>query len=155
MPTSPSSSVTHATHLVERVFDATPAQVFAAWAEPAMKARWSIGAPEWSPEHQLDFRVGGSEYYRGEQPDGPTHEIAATFLDIVPDERIVYAYDVSLDGERILVSLATIALSPVEAGTRLVFTEQSAVFEDDADTTMFHRHMVNVLGSLDRELRAG
>ncbi|MBV8652023.1 MAG: SRPBCC domain-containing protein, partial [Alphaproteobacteria bacterium] len=52
--------------------------------------------------------------------------------DIVPDERIIYSYDMHLDDKRISVSLATIELKPAGAGTRLVFTEQG-VFLDGYD----------------------
>ncbi len=30
----------HATFVLERTYEASPAQVFAAWATPAAKARW-------------------------------------------------------------------------------------------------------------------
>ncbi len=36
-------SVTHATFVVERLYDASPARVFAAWADPAAKRRWFTG----------------------------------------------------------------------------------------------------------------
>jgi uncharacterized protein YndB with AHSA1/START domain len=67
-------SVTHATFVVERTYDASPARVFAAWAEPAAKARWFAGPDEWGPgEHELDFRVGGWEISRGGPQGGPVH----------------------------------------------------------------------------------
>jgi uncharacterized protein YndB with AHSA1/START domain len=54
-------SVTHSTFVLERVYAAPPARVFAAWADPAVKAQWLGGGPEeWeSGEHTLAFRVGG------------------------------------------------------------------------------------------------
>ena len=33
-------SVTHATFVIERTYDASPARVFAAWSEAEAKARW-------------------------------------------------------------------------------------------------------------------
>ena len=64
-------SVTHATFVVERTYDAPPARVFAAWADPAAKARWFAGPDEWgSAVFELDFRVGGREVSRGTAPDG-------------------------------------------------------------------------------------
>ena len=32
--------VVHATFALERTYPSSPAQVFAAWADPAVKARW-------------------------------------------------------------------------------------------------------------------
>jgi uncharacterized protein YndB with AHSA1/START domain len=53
-------SVTHATFAVERTYDASPARVFAAWAEPERKARWFGNPDDGVAEFELDFRVGGS-----------------------------------------------------------------------------------------------
>ena len=36
-------SVAHATFSLERTYQAAPARVFAAWAEPAAKAQWFAG----------------------------------------------------------------------------------------------------------------
>lgn len=52
-----------------------------------------------------------------------------TYQDIVPDERIVYTYEMHLDDVRISVSLATVEFRPAEAGTRLVYTEQGAFLD--------------------------
>jgi uncharacterized protein YndB with AHSA1/START domain len=110
-------SVTHATFAIERTYDASPARVFAAWADPEAKARW-FGNPESGvDEYELDFQIGGRELNR----------------DIVPDERIVYAYDMYLDETRISVSLGTVELKPDGDGTRLTYTEQGA-FLDGLDS---------------------
>src|SRR2546429_523910 len=127
-------SVTHATFVVERTYDAPPARVFAAWANPAAKARWFAGPDEWGPgEHELDFRVGGREISRGGPKGGPVHAFDGRYHDIVPDQRIVYTYDMHLDDTRISVSLATVELKPAGTGMRLTFTEQGA-FLDGHDT---------------------
>jgi uncharacterized protein YndB with AHSA1/START domain len=87
----------------------------------------------------------------GWPPDGSVHAIDAWYLDIEPNRRIVYAYDVRVGDRRLVASLATVELCPEGAGTRLVFTEQGAFFGGD-DTTMFVQHMRNVLKSLAAEL---
>jgi uncharacterized protein YndB with AHSA1/START domain len=125
-------SVTHSTFVVERTYDASPARVFAAWAEPERKARW-FGDPETGvAEYELDFRVGGREFNRG-TVEGQAYTYEARYQDIVPDERIVYAYDMHTDGQRISVSLGTVQLKPDSDGTRLTYTEQGA-YLDGLDT---------------------
>ena len=57
-------SVTHATFVVERVYPARPARVFAAWADAKAKARWFGPPEEGVDEYTLDFRIGGREWSR-------------------------------------------------------------------------------------------
>jgi uncharacterized protein YndB with AHSA1/START domain len=126
-------STRHATFVIERTYDASPAQVFGAWADQKAKARWFVGPDEWeASDHELDFRVGGRERVSGGPPGGPVHAFDGHYQDIVPDQRIVYTYDMHLDQTRISVSLATVELKPAGAGTRLIFTEQG-VFLDGFD----------------------
>jgi len=123
-------SVTHATFVVERSYEASPARVFAAWADPAAQARWFAGPDEWeTAEFELDFRVGGRETNRGGPPGGPVHSFHGYYQDIVPDQRIIYTYDMHLDETRISVSLATVEFTPAGRGTRLIFTEQGAFLD--------------------------
>ena len=125
-----SSSVTHASFTLARSYAATPAQVFAAFADPTLKARWFAGPPDWEQEDGIfEFRVGGRETNRGGPKGGPVHAFAATYYDIVPNERIVYAYEMHMDATRISVSLATIEFAPEEAGTRLTLTEHGAFLD--------------------------
>jgi uncharacterized protein YndB with AHSA1/START domain len=133
--TTTERSVTHATFSIERRYDASPQRVFAAFADREIKAHWFGGPAEWEPdEHEMDFRVGGRETTRGGPRGGPVHRFEARYYDIVPDERIIFAYDMHLDDRRISFSLATVVLEPDGSGARLTFTEQDAFLDgyDDA-----------------------
>jgi uncharacterized protein YndB with AHSA1/START domain len=142
-------SVTHATFVVERTYDATPARVFTAFADPAIKARW-FGIPA---AYELDFRVGGREVNRGGPPGGPVYTYDARYQDIVPNERIVFTYDMHMGEARISVSLATVELKPAGNGTRLIFTEQGA-FLDGLDIPAQREHGTGELfDALGAELR--
>jgi len=130
----PSHSTEHATFRIDRTLPAPPPKVFAAFADREAKARWFVGPDENSPtDHQLDFRVGGRERLVSRQPDGPTFTFEAEYRDIVPDRRIVYAYDMTQDDARLSVSVATIELEPAGDATRLTVTEQG-VYLDGRDT---------------------
>ena len=138
-------SVTHATFVIERTYDASPARVFAAWATPEAKALWFAGPDEWvKSSHELDFRVGGCECVSGGPPGGPVHSFDARYQDIVPNERIISSYDMHLDDKRISVSLATVEFKPVGAGTRLIYTEQGA-FLDGYDDPAGREHGTGAL----------
>lgn len=122
-------SVVHATFIINRTYKATPERVFAAWADPEKKRLW-FGTPDpANPAHIFEFRVGGREYSEGAAPDGKVYTFDVTYEDIVPNERIVYSYDMTLSGQRISVSLGTIELKPEGDGTRLTYTEQGAFLD--------------------------
>ena len=54
-------SATHSTFVIERDYDASPARVFAAWADVNAKGQWF--GPGGEQEHELDFREGGREHF--------------------------------------------------------------------------------------------
>lgn len=129
-------SVTHATFVLERTYAASPARVFAAFAEKEAKARWFAAPDEWGTSvWEMDFRVGGREINRGGPKDGPTYSFEASYQDIVANERIVYTYEMRLDENRISVSLATVVLEAAGDGTHLILTEQGVFLDgyDDAE----------------------
>ncbi|MER6000162.1 SRPBCC domain-containing protein [Nonomuraea angiospora] len=143
--------IRHATFVAEHVYAVPPVEVFSAWADPAVKARWAGGPPGWNPRLDLDFRVDGVERCHGTRAGGPAHTVQARYLDIVPSKRIVYSYDVLLDQVRVLVSLATIEFARHGPGTRIVHTEQAAFLTED-DISQFEQHIRAALKSLEAEL---
>jgi uncharacterized protein YndB with AHSA1/START domain len=124
-------SIVRGTFKVERRIKASPAKVFAAFADPKIKAKW-FGAPG-GEVNDYDFRVGGWESSKGDIPGGGSYSYDANYRDIVPDNRIVYTYDMLMNGERISVSLATVELTADGSGTHMVVTEDG-VFLDGLDT---------------------
>jgi uncharacterized protein YndB with AHSA1/START domain len=143
--------VTHTTFTIERTYDATPARVFEAFSNPKAKARWFRGPDEWTRgKVEMDFRVGGRETNAGGQKGGPVHTFNAIYQAIVPNERIIYSYDMHMDAKRISVSLTTIEFKPAGKGTRLVFTEQGAFldgYDDPAGRERGTRDLLDALGA--------
>jgi uncharacterized protein YndB with AHSA1/START domain len=78
---------------------------------------------------EFDFRVGGRERFSSKVPDGPRYGYDALYYDIVPDQRIVYCYEMYAGDARISVSVATIELALDAAGTKLTYTEQGAFLD--------------------------
>jgi uncharacterized protein YndB with AHSA1/START domain len=128
------SSVVHDSFVMERTYPASPERVFAAWTTIEAKAQWFGNDEGIEPvgEHTLDFRPGGGEHFSA-KAEGMVFDFDATYYDIVENERIVWTYDMQMDGRRISVSLGTVELRPVAGGTTLVMTEQGA-FLDGLDT---------------------
>ena len=131
-------SVAHATFHLERTYDAPVARVWAAITEEEAKSKWFGGAPaQWELlERHMDVRVGGRERLKGRWKGGVVSTFDATYYDAIPNERLVYAYEMHLDDTKISVSLATVQLKAEGARTTLMITEQGAFFDgyDDADS---------------------
>jgi uncharacterized protein YndB with AHSA1/START domain len=129
-------SAVHDTFRIERHFDASPDRVFRAFADPQAKAKWFGGPAEMKREDEtFDFREGGRETMVSVLGDGTRFGFYASYLDIVPDERIVYTYDMSMNGQRISVSVATVELRRGAAGgTDFAITEQG-VYLDGLDNS--------------------
>jgi uncharacterized protein YndB with AHSA1/START domain len=128
-------SVVHDTFAIERTYPASPERVFAAWATIEAKSHWFGNEEGIEPigEHTLDFRPGGGERFSA-KAEGMVFDFDARYYDIVENERIVWAYDMLMDGRRISVSIGTVEFAPVAGGTKLVLTEQGA-YLDGLDTS--------------------
>ena len=154
--TTPTSSVSHDTFVIERTYEATVSRVFGAWADPVRKARWFAGSADaLNNGYSLDFVVGGHEINRGGPPDGPIYAFDAEYRDIVVDQRIVTTYEMYVGDDRMSVSVATVEFTEVDGGTRLVLTEQG-VFLDGHDTSAQREEGTRAMvESLARALEAG
>jgi uncharacterized protein YndB with AHSA1/START domain len=137
------SSVIHGTFTVPAELDAPPGRVFAAYAEAAQRRRW-FRMPG-RTRYELDFRVGGAEISSGAFAPTGEHEerleYRATFHDIVPDERVVFSYHLTVDDVRRWASLVTIALAPASSGTSLRHTEHYVFLAYTADGTHDTAHL--------------
>jgi uncharacterized protein YndB with AHSA1/START domain len=129
-------TVNHSTFVIERSFPAGPERVFAALADPARKRLWFAESEGFKVDSfEMDFRVGGFERSRFRFNAGtPVAEGTpcandSVYLDIVPNQRVVLAYTMTVGGKRISASQATFELQSSGAGTELIFTEQAAFFE--------------------------
>ncbi len=144
-------AVEHATFVVERRYEVSPERAFAAWADREAKARWYVDA---DVHLELDFRVGGRERSQGAAPDGRAYRYEALLHDIVPAKRIVYTYEMVLEGTRISVSLATVEFTPAgDSGTHMIFTEQGAFLDGHESPAGRAEGMGSLLDALEKELQ--
>jgi len=127
-------AVAHATFTLERHFRASPAALFHALTDPAAKARWFGGGDGYTMlERDIDVRPGGRERAKGRWANGTVSTFDATYFDVVPNVRLVYAYEMHLDDRRISVSLATVQIRADDGGARLTITEQGAFLDTYED----------------------
>jgi uncharacterized protein YndB with AHSA1/START domain len=134
-PTAASRSAVHATFTIERVYPAPRARVYRALCDPAEKAKWFTGGEGYTLlAREMDVRPGGREHLSGRWESGMVSTFDAIYHDVVPEQRIVYSYQMRLDERKISVSLTTLELKAADTGTRLIMTEQGAFLDgyDDA-----------------------
>ena len=74
-----------------RVFDAPRHLVFEAWSSAEHVSRWFTPSPLTTSACEVDLRPGGAFRVVMRMPDGTEHPMNARFLEVVPDQRIVFA----------------------------------------------------------------
>jgi uncharacterized protein YndB with AHSA1/START domain len=149
----------HDTLVLTRTLPAPPAAVYAAFAEDTIRRRW-IRMPGSGARYTHDFRLGGGENARASFTtlDSPTEQLEnqSHYLELVDDQRIVFAYRAVVDGVVRWASLVTVELGvadggddavvasvdpPTSVSTRLTWTEQVALIvasDGDGDVDLAH-----------------
>lgn len=142
-------SVLHSTFTLERTYSASPAQVFAAWADRDTKAKWF--APH-DAAYTLDFRVGGAEAAHGRTEDGAEIVAESVYRDILTAERIIYTTLLSGRGALATVSVTTVEFVPDGTGTHLVLTEQGTFLDNQEQPEWRQQGTNDWLDALGREI---
>jgi uncharacterized protein YndB with AHSA1/START domain len=149
---SSARSVKHSSFVIEKRFEHDIALLYRAWVDPAAKARWFGGPPDkWTEQvREMDVRVGGRDRLVGKFVDGSESRFECLYLDVVPERRLVYAYDMHWQGRKISVSLASVEFVLAGKGSKLVVTEQHAFldgYEDGGSRERGTRSLVENLGA--------
>lgn len=151
----------HGMFTIERRYDASPARVFRAYADPAAFRRWFVEAPgatihDWAHDFRVGGHGGGRYHFGGEDSDVGFND--TQFLDIVDNRRIILSYvmgrELGDERRRDSASLASIELIPDGPGTRLIYTEQGAYFGEDggAHIPLREQGCAEMFDNLAREL---
>lgn len=128
--------VRHDTFTVSRLLDAPPHEVYAAFGDDGTRRRW-FRMPGSGATYDHVFTVGGGEDARstfpmpGAEPEQLHYH--SRYIDLVPDRRIVFSYESSVNGLRRWTALVTVELAEDAGGTRLDWTEQVAFLERTGD----------------------
>ncbi len=107
--------------VVTRTFNAPPSMVYRAWSQPELFQRWWV--PKSAPgvslvSCQMDVRTGGR--YRLEFGAGGSDTMAfyGKYLEVVPNERIVWTNDEGEEG-----AITTVTFKDEDGRTLLTFHE--------------------------------
>jgi uncharacterized protein YndB with AHSA1/START domain len=143
-------STQHSTIVFGGTFDAPVARVYSAFSDPLERAR--LGAASERSGVILDstdFRVGGSDEFRFGPKRDPRFRCRSTYLDIVPQCRIV-SNDVIYEREtRLSIAVTTLEFRPKGLRTQVKITAQ-LVSLDEADMiddlNLRHATLIESLG---------
>jgi uncharacterized protein YndB with AHSA1/START domain len=147
-------SVVHASFDLKRSYNAPIGRVWKALTDEAAKAKWFGGSPgKWDLlERRMDVRAGGREYLKGRWEGGVVSTFDAIYHDVIPNERLVYSYEMHLDDKKISVSLATLQLRAQDGKTTLTVTEQGAFLDGYDDAGSREQGTGHLLDALRRSL---
>ena len=123
------------TLVIERVFKAPPAEVFAAWTDPEVLVKW------WGPEtfgtsdYALDIREGGAWRTVMRNPKGEAHTVSGVYREIAPPTRLVLTWGWEQpDGSRGHETTVELSFEPVPDGTRLRLVQRIFATPDQRDS---------------------
>ncbi|HLA71721.1 MAG TPA: SRPBCC domain-containing protein [Steroidobacteraceae bacterium] len=154
---SSARSIKHGSFVIERRLDYNPELVYRAWVQKDAKSRWFNGpADKWGETlREMDVRVGGRDVLVGKFSDGSESRFEAQYLDVVPEKRLVYVYDMYWQGKKISVTLASIEFVAAGKGTKLLVTEQHAFLDGHEDAGSRERGTQQLMQNLDVALAGG
>ena len=105
--------------VLQREIDVSPDLVWAAWTQPEHLVKWFAPAPWSITECEIDLRPGGMLRFVMRSPEGQDFPNVGCYLEIVPNERLVWT-DALLPGYRPSAEpffTAFLSLEPRGSGT--------------------------------------
>lgn len=76
--------------VLTRLIDAPCAKVYQAWTDPGLMKQWFAPLPWTTPVVETDVRPGGSSLIVMRGPDGNEFPNRGVYLEVVPNERLVF-----------------------------------------------------------------
>lgn len=118
------NSMVHGSLSLSRFIRAPRERVFDAWTQLRHRQQWFRGPDGWvDVRRSLDLREGGTELAHGRFDSGIESIYEARFHHVEPGVRLIYAFDMTVDGKPFSVSLAGVSFDERGDGTELVYTE--------------------------------
>jgi uncharacterized protein YndB with AHSA1/START domain len=76
--------------VLERIIDAPREKVFKAWTDPEMMKQWFVPKPWTTSRIETDVRPGGASLVVMRSPEGQEFPNRGVYLEVVPNERLVF-----------------------------------------------------------------
>ncbi|HEV2502543.1 MAG TPA: SRPBCC domain-containing protein [Mesorhizobium sp.] len=122
----------HRTFVFERRCKAPVSRVFAALADPVIRASWSAPSDGAAFVYdEADFRSGGEDRFRCGSKHNPQYTGRTTYISIVPGELVISSEIVEAGGRTLMSSLITMELEADGDATNVKLTVQvTSLFGD-------------------------
>ena len=128
---------------LKRQLKAKPAKVYAAWTDPEKILKWFGPDKIDVLSAEADARLGGRFRIVMLGADGEEHDVSGTYLEVVPNEKLVFTWAWRSTPER--QSLVTVLIKPDGTGSMLTL-----IHEQFFDEVARDRHREGWSGCLDK-----
>ena len=128
---------------LKRQLKAKPAKVYAAWTDPEKILKWFGPDKIDVLSAEADARLGGRFLIVMLGADGEEHDVSGTYLEVVPNEKLVFTWAWRSTPER--QSLVTVLIKPDGTGSMLTL-----IHEQFFDVVARDRHREGWSGCLDK-----
>lgn len=115
---------------IRRTIDASPAEIWTAWTDPDLLARWFAPGEMRAEVLAYELRVGRPYRIRMHEQDGSTYTVGGTFVEVTPQRRLVmtWAWE-SPDAQE---SRVTVEFAARDAGTEIAVRHEGLPDEASA-----------------------
>lgn len=127
---------------IERVIDATLAETWSAWTEPALVARWFAPGTMRAEVLAFDVHAGGKYRIRMHDDDGSTHTVGGEFVEVVPQRKLVMTW--VWEGDDTTRSTVSVGFEKRSDGTQIRIVHEELPSDDSAS-----KHEQGWLGCLE------
>src|ERR1700704_5577558 len=105
-----------------RLIDAPRAKVYRCWSEPELLKQWFAPAPYTTQVAELDLRPGGGNFIVMRSPDGQDMPNRGQYLEVVPNERLVFTDAYTGDWQPSAKPFMTVILTFADEGGKTRYT---------------------------------
>jgi len=117
----------HGVFVLERDLEASPLEIYAAFTDPGLRARWVRLPGKAEAENEYRSQLGETEVLRSSmrlEDRVEKIERRTRLVDTVPGQRVVFTYEAVVDDVVRWVSLVAVTLRDAAQGCVLTWTEQ-------------------------------
>lgn len=76
--------------VLTRILNAPREKLFKCWTQPELLTQWFAPLPWTTPRAEMDLRPGGASTIVMRSPDGQEFPNSGVYLEVVPNERLVF-----------------------------------------------------------------